>query len=43
MVQVRSEATARWQEGSQELVAPSTTEMVAQEGVQWVNIPSFHK
>ena len=36
--QVRSEPTAWRQEGSRELVAPSTTEMVAQEGVQWVKV-----
>ena len=37
-VQVRLEATARRQEGSQEPVAPSPTEMAVQEGVHWVKI-----
>ena len=37
-MQVLSEATAWRQEAGQEWMAPTTTELLLQEGVQWVRI-----
>jgi len=42
-MQALSEATAWRQEASQERTIPSTTEVVAQEGVQWVRIPMLRR